>query len=154
MVKEYDRLRRSADDDRDRAREMIKAIAGRRLLLHGLLLGGLTTWRGCKWVTHRAAYGLLSNPTGRLTLALSALFLLLVSGFSGEAILAGAGLWTVVLVAGAVAYGARAYPARRKLEESAREVIKETVPGHNERYPPDLSFSRYRFIPVQDAAGG
>ena len=149
-VREFDRLRRSANDDKDRAREVIKAVAGRRLWLHGLLLLGLTTWRGCKWTAHRAAYGLLSNPTGRLTLTLSALFLLLVSGFSGEAILAGAGLWTVVLVAGAAVYGARAYPARRKWEESAREVIKETVPGHNERYPPDLAFSRHRFIPIQD----
>lgn len=149
-VREYDRLKHTQADDRDRAKDAIKAIAGRRLLLHGLLLAGLTTWRGCKWVTHRAAYGLLSNPMGRLTLALSALFVLLLSGFTGEAVLAGAGLWTVVLIAGAAAYGARAYSARRKWEESAREVIKEVVPGHNERYPPDLSFSRHRLVPLQD----
>ena len=128
-VREFDRLRRSADDDKDRAREFIKAVAGRRLLLRGFLELGLVSWRGCKWVTHRAAYGLLSNPTGRMALALSALFLLLLSGFSGEAILAGAGLWTVVLVAGAAAYGARAYSVRRKWEESTREVIRDGIGG-------------------------
>ena len=149
-VREYDRLRRSADDDRDRARELIKAVAGRRLLLHGLLLLGLTSWRAVKKVTHRACYGLLSNATGRMALALSALFVLLASGFSGESAWAYTGLWTVVLIAGAAAYGARAYYSREKWEESTREVVKAKVPGHSERYPPDLSFSRHRLIPLQE----
>lgn len=149
-VREFDRLRRSRDEDRDRAREFVKAVAGRRLLLHGVLLLTLMTWRACKWVTHRATYGFLSNPGGRLVLALALLFLLLTSGLSGEGVLAHAGLWTVALVAGSALHGARAYSARRKWEESTREVIKEAVPGHNERYPPDVSFGRYRFVPLQD----
>ena len=149
-VREYDRLRRSADDDRDRAREAIKVIAGRRLWLRGPLELGLVSWRCTKWVAHRAAYGLLSNPPGRMALALSALFVLLASGFSGESVWAYTGIWTVVLLTGAALYGARAYSSRRKWEESTREVVREIVPGHNERYPPDLSFSRHRFVPLQD----
>ena len=149
-VREYDRLRRSADDDRDRAKEAIKAIAGKRLLVRGLLLAGLASWRAGKWTMHRCCYGLLSNPTGRMTLALSALYILLLSGFTGEALLAGTGLWSAAVGTGATLYGARAYYSREKWEESTREVIKEAVPGHNERYPPEVSFSHHRFVPLQD----
>lgn len=157
-VREYDRLQRTRGDGRDRPREAARIAAGtiaRRSMLLYLLLSSIfwvaiSSWRAAKWTGHRAAYGLLSNAAGRLTLALSALFLLLLSGISGEGLIAGLGIWTVVLIAGAAAYGARAYNARRRWEESAKEAIKETVSGHNERYPPDLSFSRHRLLPIQD----
>lgn len=157
-AREYDRLQKSRDDGRDRPREAARATAkvlARRSTLLYLLLSlifwaAISSWRAAKWVGHRAAYGLLSNASGRLVLALSALFVLLLSGLSGEGLLAGLGIWTVALISLAAAYGARAYNARRKWEESAKEVVKETVAGHNERYPPDLSFSKYRSLPLQD----
>lgn len=157
-VREYDRKQRTGGEGRDRPKEIAavtaKVIAKRRLWLYLCLSFvfwvAISTWRSAKWTAHRASFGLLSNAPGRMALALSALFLLVLSGLTGEAILAGTGLWTVVLLAGAAVYGARAWPGRRRWEESTKDDIRGNVPGHSERYPPDVSFSRHRWLPLQD----
>ena len=101
----------------------------------------LQIWSALVWAVRSLLYGLAAlthSTAGKVVLFVVAGVLLLDAGFGTDSVavpIIGAFVWPILLV-----YGAFEFRRRRQWEESIEDTVREVVPGHSTRYPPEVTF--------------
>ena len=101
----------------------------------------LQIWSALVWAVRSLLYGLAAlthSTAGKVVLFVVAGVLLLDAGFGTDSVavpIIGAFVWPILL-----AYGAFEFRRRRQWEESIEDTVREVVPGHSTRYPPEVTF--------------
>lgn len=112
--------------------------------------------RGLVWVLRSLVYGLTAlfhSIAGRVVFFGVLAMVLLDAGFGSDAVtvpVIGVLVWPLLII-----YGAYAYRKRRQWEESIEDTVREVVPGHSARYPPEVTFGpRLRYPHLYRWSGG